>query len=273
LSRARRRLALIAVGALAASGALPIISAHAVDPGRNGSVAFVIDNEETGGGGIYVQANDGTGVRTITSQGDNPTWSRDGKTIAFTIANSIYKVAATGGKVTRLTTSPRHCRDTAPRWSPTAASIIFLRSCTTAPYHTIYTVNANSKTLHMVTKDGAIDKRDMVGSADFLPSGKRVVFTAQCWAKGKCIAGNNRIVTANLKGGQRVSVTNDPTCDVNNEDCYPSDDVKASPDGKDFLYDFATNGPSCFAAVHNHKVGYCGGFSEDAFEPDWQPAH
>jgi hypothetical protein len=123
-----------------------------------------------------------------------------------------------------------------------------------------------------VTKDGAIDKRDVVGSADFLPNGKRVVFTAQCWAKGKCIAGNNRIVTSDLNGGHRVLITHDPTCDVNQEDCYPAESVKASPDGKDFLYVFGTNGPTCFQAVHA-KVGYCGGFSEDADTPDWQPLH
>jgi Tol biopolymer transport system component len=309
----RARTAAVAIGTIAISGLLPVINAHAVDPGKNGYVAFVISNEDTGAGGVYIEFRDGTGtkeivndpdagtpawspngkqiayasgssirlvnadgsfVRTVTPQGYQPTWSRDGKTIAFTIAHSIYKVAVTGGAVTRVTTSPKGCNDTAPRWSPTAASIVFLRGCSTSTgfKNVIYTVNVNTKALHVVTQDGAIDPRDLVGTADFLPSGKRVAFTAQCWAKGKCIAGNNRIVTTDLNGGQRVSVTNDPTCDVNSEDCYPADSVAASPDGKDFLYGFGTNGPSCWQAVHAH-ARFCGGFSEDAFDPDWQPLH
>jgi Tol biopolymer transport system component len=312
LRRVRIRTVALAVGTIGISGLLPVINAHAVDPGKNGSVVFVLSNEGNGAGGLYTQFRDGTGlkeivkdnaawspawspdgtqiayssrgirivkangsfVRTVTAQGSLPTWSRDGKTIAFTIANSIYKIAATGGTVTRVTTAPRGCSDTAPRWSPTAATILFARFCTTSTggKDSLYTVNANTNALHLVTRDGAIDPRDLVGSADFLPSGNRVVLTAQCWAKGQCINGNNRIMTANLNGGQRVLITHDPTCDPNNEDCYPSDSVKASPDGKDFLYGFATNGPTCWQAVHA-KAGYCGGFSEDAFNPDWQPLH
>ena len=308
----RARTAALAIGTIAISGLLPVINAHAVDPGKNGYVAFVLADESTGAGGIYTMFRDGTGtkrivndpgagkpawspdgkqiayssgsiriinadgsfVRTVTPQGYQPTWSRDGKTIAFTIGHSIYRIAAIGGTITRLTISPKGCTDTAPRWSPTAASILFTRTCPTSTgwKNVIYTVNANTKALHVVTQDGALDPRDLVGTADFLPSGKRVVLTAQCWAKGQCINGNNRIMTANLNGGQRTLITHDPTCDPESEDCYPSDSVKASPDGKDFLFVFGTNGPTCWQAVHA-KAGYCGGFSEDAFDPDWQPLH
>jgi Tol biopolymer transport system component len=301
------------VGALAALGLLPSTAAHATDPGRNGYVAFVIYDEGTGDGGIYVEFRDGTGlkrivhapdawapawspdgkliaysgssgmrivradgslVRTIATPGFNfePTWSPDGKTLAFTIANSLYKVPAAGGRTTRLTTAPRGCRDSGARWSPTGASVLFERGCSKPPYTHIYTVNTNTKALHLVTRDGALDPRDHVDSPDWMPSGKRIVLTAQCWAKGKCITGNDRIMTADLNGGYRVNITHGGSCDFNHADCYGPDSVRASPDGKDFLYGFGTNGPACFQALRA-KVGYCGGFTEDALTPDWQPLH
>ena len=130
-----------------------------------------------------------------------------------------------------------------------------------------------TKALHLVTADGQIDPRDIVDSPDFLPTGKRIVLTAQCWANGQCIHGNNRIVTVNLNGGQRVSVTREGNCGPD-ADCYPYTSVKASPDGQDYLYEFVTNAPSCFAALHA-KVGFCGdeGSGVDGIQPDWQPLH
>ena len=45
--RVRTRLAVIAATTVATTGLLPLIGAHAVDPGKNGSVAFISYNEVT----------------------------------------------------------------------------------------------------------------------------------------------------------------------------------------------------------------------------------
>lgn len=308
--RVRIRTAVIAAATVAA-GFLPLANAHAVDPGKNGSIAFVTFDEFTGhasiateyrdgsnfkhivnddnasspawspdgkliaygtSGGVDIIKPDGTFVRSVAPNGGSPTWSRDGSQIAFAVGNSLYRQSATGGTVTRLTTAPKGCRDQGPRWSPTAPSVVFRRYCTaSAPHSRIYTVNTSTKALHFVTADGKIDKRDLVDSPDFLPNGKRIVLTALCSAAGQCIHGNNRIVTVNLNGGQRVTITHDPSCGPQ-EDCYPNNSVKASPDGNDYLYTFTTNAPSCFAAVHA-KATFCGdeGSGVDALQPDWQP--
>ena len=71
------------------------------------------------------------GVITLSAatQGDAPLWLRypavspDGQTIAFSYKGDIYTVPAAGGRVTQLTTHPKH--DTRPVWSPDGRKIAF----------------------------------------------------------------------------------------------------------------------------------------------------
>ena len=309
VGRARIRLAVIAVATML-TGLFPLVSAHAVDPGKNGSVVFIwyngfntkggIATESSNGaqikhiliddaawapawspngrliaygttGGVRIIKPDGTHVRSLAPGGAYPTWSRDGSQIAFTIANSIYKQPATGGTITRLTTSPKGCQDQRPRWSPTAPSIVFFRFCSTTPHRLIYTVNTSTKQLQLVTADGIFDPNDRVENPDFLPSGERISLTANCSAPGQCIIGNNHIVTVDLNGGRRIAITNDPSCGPE-DDCSPYEGVKASPNGSNYLFEMATNGPMCWFALYG-KANYCGneGPQFDAFQPDWQP--
>jgi Tol biopolymer transport system component len=81
----RARTAALAIGTIAISGLLPVINAHAVDPGKNGYVAFVLADESTGAGGIYTMLRDGTGTKRIVNDpgAGKPAWSPDGKQIAF----------------------------------------------------------------------------------------------------------------------------------------------------------------------------------------------
>jgi Tol biopolymer transport system component/imidazolonepropionase-like amidohydrolase len=84
-------------------------------------------------GRLYVQRlPNGEPKRLTTDSSDHfeydPSWSRDGKEIAFVTWNdqqlaNVHKVRSAGGKSTRLTSNPGHYH--APRFSPDGASIVF----------------------------------------------------------------------------------------------------------------------------------------------------
>ncbi|HET6849293.1 MAG TPA: hypothetical protein VFH74_10560 [Gaiellales bacterium] len=126
-------VALLAVNA----GAGP---ARASYPGTNGRIAYLGTR-----GVIYTVTSTGTGRRQITAAGNNtPTWSPDGKRIAFVRHVDVYTVGANGGPITQVTTSTAN--ESEPSWSPDGKYLVFesdrngatnlykLRS--TAPYGT-----------------------------------------------------------------------------------------------------------------------------------------
>jgi len=128
-----------------------------------------------------------------------------------------------------LTTSPKGCHDQKPRWSPIAPSVVFFRFCETTPHGLIYTVNTSTRLCTWSRLTALFDQHDRIENPDFMPGGKRIALTANCSAPGDCIDNTNRIVTVDLNGGQRVSITHEPTCDPE-VGCYPYESLQASPD-------------------------------------------
>ena len=82
-------------------------NAHAVDPGKNGSVVFVWDRS-TGTSehrGLAVQARDGTRGEHIIVKDDSaqaPAWSANGRLIAYGSKGNIRIVEADGTFVRSL---------------------------------------------------------------------------------------------------------------------------------------------------------------------------
>jgi Tol biopolymer transport system component len=146
-------LALIGLFALAGTA-----GANATVPGTNGKIAFASNRDYTAtsnpcpdnndsapdcGFEIYTMNPDGTGVTRLTNnlfKDDKPSWSPDGKQIAFesrrdcattsipdnsNCFSNIYVMDADGNNVRQLTSLPDSA--THPTWSPDGSQIAFER--------------------------------------------------------------------------------------------------------------------------------------------------
>ena len=90
-------------------------------------------NEETRGGGyaVYSMNPDGTGLRLIFNTGNSdrdPTWSPDGKSIAFVSGYRVYVMRSDGTGVVAV--SPSEGWGRYPSWSPDGDKLVFSYSPT-----------------------------------------------------------------------------------------------------------------------------------------------
>ena len=88
-------------------------------------IAF--SSKRSGRSAIYVMRADGTGTKELTAGADDihPTWSPDGKRLAFERTKKIYVVGADGNDVHIV--SKGAANDGDPAWSPDGKWIAFVR--------------------------------------------------------------------------------------------------------------------------------------------------
>ena len=172
-----------------------------------GRIAFVSTRE--GDVDIHVMNADGTGVTRLT--GDeafdwNPSWSPDGRRIAFnsfsgrgTNANrDIYLMNADGSNIARLTFDS--APDIDPSWSPDGRRIAFTshRDGNTE----IYIINADGTgSATNLTNNSATD-----GHPAWSPDGQRIAFVSSR-------AGNDEVYVMNADGTGINRLTNDSAVD------------------------------------------------------------
>src|SRR5437899_1108797 len=121
-------------------------------------IAFRSENQGPYGpfGRIFVINADGTGLRQVTPDtpdytfDDGPTWSPDGKRIAFARNGLLYVINVDGSALTALPTAPDGARY--PAWSPDGAHIPYAGQSGSWP---IYIANADGSNLIRVTTDAA----------------------------------------------------------------------------------------------------------------------
>jgi TolB protein len=129
---------------------------------------------------LYVVRADGCGTRRLTrSIAGNPSWSPDGKWIAFdrSGAGEIWKVRRDGSGLTRVAAGARTNRDSSPAWSPDGSRIAFVR------YHLghgqIWVMRADGSRATVVHKEAG----DLRGPPAWSHDSSRIAFVVQRWPR------------------------------------------------------------------------------------------
>ena len=135
-------------------------------PSAAGTLAFmkILKPGAGGNGDIYVANTDGTGLKRLTngpSWEDHPTWSPDGRRIAYSQwqgddpaeGADIWVMNADGSGKVRLTTGAVH--GVWPTWSPDGKHIAF--GSTRDGSADIFVMDADGSNLARLTTDGALE--------------------------------------------------------------------------------------------------------------------
>jgi Tol biopolymer transport system component len=237
-----RGLALLAL--CAAVAAVPP-TADAAFPGRNGKIVFVRQTHGAGGTldvapAIYVVNPNYTGLRPLTDPAKgafdtSPTWSPDGKRIAFVRlvrrvssyadGHELYVMTAEGRKLRRLTRNSAF--DDHPAWSPDGKWIAFARQGPASP-----DLGDVSFDIWIMHADGSAPKRLTRGRDDevepaWSPDGTQIAYVAD-----NPTTPGARIVVMRSDGTRRRSIAIAPLLGMSREDAFSHQRPSWSPDGK-----------------------------------------
>jgi Tol biopolymer transport system component len=129
---------------------------------------------------IWLADSSGGHLRKLTS-GTDPTWSPDGKTIAFmgsvgTDERALFLIGA-DGQNRHLLIPATNCSIGRPRWSPDGAWILYFDFCGSGDTHGLYLLSPDGQTKKAITPGEAWYGVSYLGY-DWSPDGKRIVFGA-----------------------------------------------------------------------------------------------
>ena len=202
---------------------------------------------------LFVMDADGGGITRITDGpwiDGTPTWSADGEHLAFASNRQpdtgfgIYLVGVPGGAPQWL------AQGIAPDWSPTDASIVFVKDVGDAPE--VFVIGTDGGGLENLTNSPAQDR-----DPDWSPDGSALAFASD---RG----GNFDLYVMDADGGNLRQITDDP-----GDDLWPD----WSPDGTRIAFTRTTAATSEIWLVGSdgsERVRLTSGPLFDA-TPAWQP--
>jgi Tol biopolymer transport system component/polyisoprenoid-binding protein YceI len=181
----------------------------------SGSAVLALAITQEDSKSIFVVREDGTGLRRLTPASafgdDQPSWSPDGTTIAFTRGEDrdpfppiirVFLMRSDGSGVHALTRG--EVEDAAPSFSPDGSKIAFVRVrdiYATNAFSEIWVVNADGTGLRRLTHDGSTVKDTPAWS----PDGRWIAYEA--FGGG---AGNEDIWVMRADGTGAHAITSDP---------------------------------------------------------------
>lgn len=154
--------AAIAVAAVVALTA-PALS-HAAYPGKNGKLAIEGDTRP----GIWTVKPNGDALKRLTGKKGfpfNPSWSPNGRWIAFTRSGSLWKMRANGSHRHRLVRGVPSDVDGNISWSPNGRKLVFDKK------EDLWTVHANGTKAKPIAKTA-----DVEASPAWSPKGGAIAF-------------------------------------------------------------------------------------------------
>ncbi|MEZ5076881.1 MAG: hypothetical protein R2725_05505 [Solirubrobacterales bacterium] len=166
--------------ALAAAAALAIPAAASA---RTGAIVFSMVSEdhrvyESEGeplppkapeGGLFAARGRQLNQLTENPADAEPTFSADGRTIAFSRDGDVFAMRADGSGLRRLTSGSE--LDSRPQIAPNGRSVVFERRAAVAEPRDLYTVRTNGGPVHVLV-GGSADQHE----ASFAPDGRSIVF-------------------------------------------------------------------------------------------------
>ena len=134
-------------------------------------IAFV--SARAGEAHVYVMNADGTGTKQLTSNKDSethPTWSQDGRSIAFTRDGDIYVMGADGSDPKRI--SDINAQESDPAWSPDGQWIAYIKRTPGTPVQNLWVMHADGSGRRALTRQSG-----RAFTPSWSPDSKRIVFS------------------------------------------------------------------------------------------------